>query len=311
MSDITPYANSVFEQPWWLNIVAPGKWGETFVNDGKEVIGRFVYVLERDKIRMPPLTQTLGPWIKREYRDFSKGNSQFSKQKEIITELLAQLPKHRSFNMVFDSSNSYILPYRWLGYRFQPTFSYRISNLTNLEVLRQGFSKSKQRDIKLAARRVHLKDKPTSSDLAKLIEETYKVQRRKSPQSASMLCNILESVIQHGNGVILIASDEHNDHAGAFLLYDENTCYYLLSGHNPEYNSSCAQALIVWEAISYASTVSKNFDFEGSMIQGIESFFREFGGSQIINYSVTKQSFLEDCWEMAKPRIKKLIGYKI
>lgn len=27
----TPYANSVFEQPWWLDIVVPGLWDEVTV----------------------------------------------------------------------------------------------------------------------------------------------------------------------------------------------------------------------------------------------------------------------------------------
>ena len=31
MLNTTPYANSVFEQPWWLDIVAPGEWGEVTV----------------------------------------------------------------------------------------------------------------------------------------------------------------------------------------------------------------------------------------------------------------------------------------
>ena len=52
------------------------------------------------------------------------------------------------------------------------------------------------------------------------------------------------------------------------------------------------------------------FDFEGSNVEGIENFFRQFGGERIINYNVIRQSFLADCMEMARPRIKKLIGYK-
>ena len=30
MSDSCPYVNSVFEQPWWLETVAPENWGEIF-----------------------------------------------------------------------------------------------------------------------------------------------------------------------------------------------------------------------------------------------------------------------------------------
>ena len=45
MLNTTPYANSVFEQPWWLDIVAPGQWHEVFVKDKQDhVVARMPYV---------------------------------------------------------------------------------------------------------------------------------------------------------------------------------------------------------------------------------------------------------------------------
>ena len=46
MLNTTPYANSVFEQPWWLDIVAPGRWGEAVVMEGETVAARLPYVLQ-------------------------------------------------------------------------------------------------------------------------------------------------------------------------------------------------------------------------------------------------------------------------
>ena len=60
----TPYANSLFEQPWWLDIVAPGKWEEALVTDDSgTVIARMPYVRDGDRIIMPELTQTIGIWM--------------------------------------------------------------------------------------------------------------------------------------------------------------------------------------------------------------------------------------------------------
>ena len=36
--------------------------------------------------------------------------------------------------------------------------------------------------------------------------------------------------------------------------------------------------------------LSREFDFEGSMIEGIENFFCYFGGKQVINYHVSRQN---------------------
>jgi hypothetical protein len=38
-------------------------------------------------------------------------------------------------------------------------------------------------------------------------------------------------------------------------------------------------SLLLWEAIKHARTVTRTFDFEGSMIEPIERFFRAFGGT--------------------------------
>ena len=69
-NEITPYANSVFEQPWWLDIVAHESWNEVFVRENNEIIARLPYVLKRGNICMPRLTQTLGPWIKPDIETF-------------------------------------------------------------------------------------------------------------------------------------------------------------------------------------------------------------------------------------------------
>lgn len=47
---IIPYANSIFEQPWWLDIVAPGNWDEVVVKQNEEIIARLPFVLNSSKL---------------------------------------------------------------------------------------------------------------------------------------------------------------------------------------------------------------------------------------------------------------------
>lgn len=312
MLNITPYANSVFEQPWWLDIVAPGQWGEVTVKEEDEVVARLPYVLKRGHITMPSLTQTLGPWIKPEYRQFQPGNTQLTKQKELIAALLKQLPPHKSFHMTFDSANDYILPYRWLGYRYEPTFSYRLSGLNDLDTLYANFNKTAKKNIRYAKNKTVLTQYPTAEMMLSLLNKTFEAQGRKWPHDRELTRRLIEQSIKNGYGKLIVAQDgEENLHSGAFLLYDEKVCYYLLGGSDSTFRSSGAQSLVLWEAIRFASTVSESFDFEGSNVEGIENFFRQFGGSCVINYAVVRQSLFADCISLAKPRVKRLIGYKI
>lgn len=312
MLNTTPYANSVFEQPWWLDIVAPGEWGEVTVKEGDETVARLPYVLQKGRITLPPLTQTLGPWMKSEYRQLQPGNTQLSKQKELIAALLGQLPQHKSFHVTFDSANEYILPYRWLGYRYEPEFSYRLTDLCDTDALYAALNKTAKKNIKAARNKTTLVEQPTAKMLMDLLDKTFGAQGRKWPHDRDLTRRIIEQSVENGRGKLIVARDsEGNLHSGAFLLYDEKVCYYLLGGSDSAFRSSGAQSLVLWEAIRFAATVSQAFDFEGSNVEGIENFFRQFGGSRVINYSVIRQSLFADCMELAKPRVKRLIGYKI
>jgi hypothetical protein len=80
---------------------------------------------------------------------------------------------------------------------------------------------------------------------------------------------------------ILIAEDaQGRAHAGCYLVWDSESAYYLLGGGDPELRNSGAMSLVMWEAIRFSAEVSDSFDFEGSMIESIERFFRAFGALQ-------------------------------
>lgn len=307
------YTNSVFEQGWWLDVVAPGKWSEVILQEDDSVVLRLPYMMRGNVISMPPFTQTLGPWIKQEYRIAQKGNSHLRKQKELIAQMITKLPSNfTSFDMSFDSLNTYILPYRWHGFTFSPGFSYRINNLQDLDALYERMSKTVIKNIKTARNKVEVIESSDSKILLTLLSLTFSQQGRKLPFSPVLIEQILDASIMRGNGKLLVARDKNNNyHSCAFLLYDDRVCYYLFGGSDSKFRSGGAQSLVLWEAIKFASTVSAKFDFEGSMVEGIENFFRQFGGEQVINYHVTKRSFIDEIYEITKPRIKRLLGYKI
>ena len=72
---------------------------------------------------------------------------------------------------------------------------------------------------------------------------------------------------------ILIAEDpEGQRHAGIYIVWDEESAYYLMGGSDPSLRSSGATSLCLWEAIRFASATTQSFDFEGSMLEPVERF---------------------------------------
>jgi len=75
--------------------------------------------------------------------------------------------------------------------------------------------------------------------------------------------------------------------AAACCIHDATTAYYILGGHDADKKQRGAAGIAVLSAIRYAKELGiKTFDFEGSMIPAIESFFRGFGGELTVKYAV-------------------------
>lgn len=303
----TEYANSLFEQPWWLDIVAPGHWSEVIVRDDKEnVIGRMAFVFNGHKLYIPQLTQNIGIWISPEFEN------DYGKKKKIINDIFAQLKKYKKADIALNPENDYVLPFRWMGFTITPSFTYRLENIENLDELYNSFNKLAKKNIKSAKNKVIISNEVKVDHLLTMLDKTFAVQKRKNPMDKDLIKRIIDYCESKGHGYYSEAVDKDgNIHSCAYFVYDETTCYYLLGATDSKFRSSGAQSLIIWDGIQFASTHSKVFDFEGSMVEGIENFFRQFGGKCVPYYVVRKGSFLDDIKESLKPRIKKLIGYKI
>ena len=303
----TPYANSLFEQPWWLDIVAPGQWKEVLVHDKNDVvIGRLVYVANGKRVSMPKLTQTLGIWMSPEI----KGD--YGKQKSVINELFEGLSGYQSVRIALSPENQYVLPFRWMGYQIEPRFTYRLTELQDGETLYSLFNKTAKKNIKYARNKVSICDQTSPETLWEMLNKTFETQNRKNPMNKELVFRIVQKCEETGHGKYLEARDsEGNVHSCAYFVYDGEVCYYLLGASDISFKSSGAQSLIIWEGIQFAAQNSKIFDFEGSMVEGIENFFRQFGGVCVPYYALSRQNLIDDILEAVKPRIKRLIGYKI
>lgn len=100
-------------------------------------------------------------------------------------------------------------------------------------------------------------------------------------------------------------------HAAAYIIWDENSAYYLMGGGNPELRTSGATSLVMWEAIKFASDVTKHFDFEGSMLEPVERFFRAFGAEQVPYFQISRMSRRMKLLRAGKKFAKAIAGKAI
>jgi len=284
--------NSVFQKQWWLDAVAPGKWDMVKITNGSEIVARMPYTIEKKMgltaLTQPLLTPVLGPWLK---DTNAKPSKQLSSQKELIWGLLDQLPKHDLFSQSLHVSITNWLPFYWKGFEQTTKYTYILDDLKDLDSVWNGFSEQARRNIRKAGNKVRIR---TDLDVGRFFElntKTFQRQGRNPPYTRDFIERVDEACAhEHARQIFFAEDASGNLHSAIYVLWDETAAYYLMGGEDPDFRNSEASSLLIWEAIQFVSKITKQFDFEGSMIQSIERFFRSFGAKQVPYFHITGMS---------------------
>lgn len=275
-------ANSIFQQPWWLDAVAAGRWGEATVERDGRVVARLPYAVRgRQRFRvltMPPLSQTLGPAFE---RSDAKPAHALGDELALLGQLEAALPPADGFVQQFSPTVLNALPFYWAGYRLELQYTYRLEGLGSEAVLWDGLRGNIRREIRKARTRVEVRDDIELDRFHAVWAKTFSRQGLAPPASLAQLDRLDAACAARGARALLSAQDERGRiHAVAFVVWDPHAAYYLLGGADPGLRTSGASSLLMWESIMRARAVTDVFDFEGSMLQPVERFFRAFGSRQ-------------------------------
>jgi len=112
-----------------------------------------------------------------------------------------------------------------------------------------------------------------------LNNKTFKKQGGNIPISMNRFLSIY-SALKEKNCIKLYSCKNKNGNKTAVLgsVYDNRSAYLMFSGFDPESKENGHNELLIYTAILEAKKSVNMFDFEGSMLTGVESFYRKFGG---------------------------------
>ena len=236
----------------------------------------------------PFLTQTLGPW----FDDPSSGtkySTQLARQKDLTELLIKQLPKHDYFGQNFSPLITNWLPWYWKGYEQTTKYTYQLHDIGDHKRVFDDFEKNIRGYIRKAEKNgIVVTTENTIDDFLPLNSAVFSRQGLKSPYDVDFVRRLDAACQEQGARKIFIARDQFGiPHAGVYLVYNQFCAYNIMIGGDPSLRSSGATSLAMWEAIKFASTITQTFDFEGSMIEPIERFFRGFGAIQTPYFRVS------------------------
>jgi len=261
---------------WYLDAACPG-WHAIVVEEN----GRWVAVMPLPLRKkggvmyafQPPLTQFLGiifcpaPMVRHSYYGFLKNATQ---------KAIEALPPMAAFDMNLHPEIDYFLPFFWNKFTVQARFTYLLPLDGDFQSLQKNFSHNVARAVK--------KSQKNSVAVSLASDETILLGLLRKEgifdeMYGAAFTRVWKEIRRRGNGFILHATDPEGKvfSAVAFILDGERAILYA-SVSDRDRKSSGANALVVSEAIRRCCEYDgiRWLDCEGSMLEGVEQYFRSF-----------------------------------
>jgi len=279
----------VFVQPWYLDVICgKGGWEVTLVEKNEQVIAAFPYHLKKQgpyqTIQMPWLVKMMGPFISKNFQTQST---------QITKKLIAQLPPVSMFDQNFHYEVTDWLPFYWAGFKQSTMYSYVLEDLSDLEKVYANIKSTyRNNKIKKAEKVVTLRTDLSLADFYEVQKMTFARQGKAFVIPFSFLEKFDAVLSARQSRKIFFAVDASGRiHSVAYLIWDDKAAYYLFAGDDPDLRSSGAGIFLIWEVIKYTKNkLGINiFDFQGSMIPGIEQVRRSFGAKALPYFRIWKE----------------------
>jgi len=282
---------SIFATSWWLDAVAGGRWRPNAVSEGAGIVAAWPTVVRGtrwgDVHGGAPLTPYLGPLFLPRDSELRRREEEVKRLEQLAEAFGSAAHIEAACNPAFD----YWTPLRWHGFAQTTRYTWRFPRIDDLEGILSSARENIRREIRKAEKRgitvedgsleafqdAHLR---TAAHQAIAGAERYLPALRRIDAAAS----------ERSARRILLARDaDGQTHAGGYFVRDDRWVYYLAGASDPQLRTSGAASLLLWQGIAFAAEEGLGFDFEGSIIRGVERFFRAFAGVPT-PYSVVRKT---------------------
>lgn len=282
----------IFSRDWWLDVVCgENNWDVLLAEEkGRIVAAMPIYIPHSGMISMPPFTQTMGPWFAPESTD-TKYTKALGKRQALSKQFTEALRSYPHFLQNFNYSITDWLPFYWEGYRQTTRYTYLLPDIQNRNAIWKEMSANIRRNITKARDKYQItvvKGIPVEAFL-QVQAQTFERQHIIQKADTEILKRLIEICRERNQGDLWGGYDKEGRlHAAAFIIWQDSSAWYLAGGGDPALRESGAHSLVLWEGIAFAAQFTNQFDFEGSMLPGVERFFREFSAIQTPFFTISK-----------------------
>lgn len=275
----------LFLQHWWLDIVC-AVWDVAIARKGDQITGVWPYQVERrlwvGLRRTPLLTPYLGPHVF--YPADLKPVNRDSYEHETIAQLLQQLPDEKVWNLSIQPGCYQAGLFHSQGLKSVARQTFRIDLQQPEDTIFGLFRENLRRNVRSAEKELRITDDPACIEtLYEFQKSTLSRKNKGLAHDLPLLSRLFEACYSRGCARLWVARRGDRVQAVVWVAWDQQCCYYLAGGQNPDAEGYKAMSALLWHAIREARALGlKTYDLEGSMDPGVERFFRSFGAERTL-----------------------------
>ena len=232
-----------------------------------------------------------------------------SKQYKIMELLIQHLKKIKSFDYYFHYNFNNWIPFYWNNFSQQTRYTYKIFlKDKSIEQIYSSFHGNLKNDIRNAIKANLTFEKNIEFEsFFSIINKTFIRQGSKAPFSKNKLLHFLKEGTNNNFFKTFGIRNKNHLIAVCGIVYDNKSSYLLLNGIDIDKQVRGANAFLLYETIKYFKEKKLlYYDFEGSMLPGVEQFYRRFGGELTPYYKIWNDNFFNYIKNKAKKYYKKL-----
>ena len=270
----------VFMWSVWLDAVSKN-WSVNTLHDAEnQLVGAIVFQTGSKysikTIINPHMTPYHGLWFNDQI--FKTEKDKISKYKKISAVLIDSLPESGYINIRLPTLINDVQEFKWKGFDAHVRYTYKISRDTDLEKLWSLLDYKRRNAIVKAQKELFIEETNDIQQHYLTVQQTFKRANEHHPVTLETYKSMFDGLNATGHAKIFCIKDENKIAQASLLLIWDHSTAYMISHGTADNAHRGATSLLIWNAIEFSIQKKLDLDFEGSDIQRIESFYRDFGG---------------------------------
>jgi hypothetical protein len=271
----------VFFRGMYLDIVCEGLWDVVLYEEKERITAAYIYMIKRkiglNYIIQPKLCPYTGPIFfnpSNPKKAYSYLIDHLPSNQLIIQDYFHSIPKFNDFANTHLTKHTYV-----------------VDKSVKLNSLWLQQSSKHRRIIQNASKTLKYELVENFEEFQDFLIEAFLSRGKKQPMDINIFKNLDKELHKGGLRRIVKCTDSNNiDVAMAYLIIDEKWTFNFANAVNYDYTHN-GMHLILWKELERAINSGKSFDFEGSMLPGVDKFYSRFKGTKTPYQSRYKSAY--------------------